>query len=177
MGNNSWIHPPFFSRHLVPQNVGNIICVCYFINIGLGPKKVNGLAICSKNQFRDYFIRNRLEKLVPLNWNFAPQNLKKPKEKKRPTCFQTLIVLVQSGVHPPGFSKDFPMIFHGFPTPPPSLKFRGGRGSGRQISRPGSLGRALYPYCPMPYAWHTPEDLIIVEEELLIHRSGYWCIQ
>ena len=23
----------------------------------------------------------------------------------------------------------------------------------------------------------APEDLIIVEEELLIHRSGYWCIQ
>ena len=23
----------FVSRHLVPQNVGNIICVCYFLNI------------------------------------------------------------------------------------------------------------------------------------------------
>ena len=23
----------FFSRHLVAQNVGNIICVCYFLNI------------------------------------------------------------------------------------------------------------------------------------------------
>ena len=30
---------PFFSRHLVPQNVGNIIVVCYFLNIGLGPTK------------------------------------------------------------------------------------------------------------------------------------------
>ena len=33
MGNNSWTHPPFFWRHLVPQNVGNIIVVCYFLNI------------------------------------------------------------------------------------------------------------------------------------------------
>jgi len=28
----------FFSRHLVPQNVGNIIFVCYFFNIGLESK-------------------------------------------------------------------------------------------------------------------------------------------
>ena len=40
-------------------------------------------------------------------------------------------------------SMDFPRIFHGFPTHP-FLSFRGGRGSGRQISRPGSLGRAPY---------------------------------
>ena len=65
-GNNSWTHPPFFSRHLVPQNVGNIIFVCYFLNIGLGPKKVNGLGTSPRNQFRDYFIRNRLEQLVPV---------------------------------------------------------------------------------------------------------------
>ena len=37
MGNNSWMKSVFFSRHLVPQNVGNIIVVCYFLNIGLGP--------------------------------------------------------------------------------------------------------------------------------------------
>ena len=69
--------------------------------------------------------------------------LNKPK-KNRPTCFQTLTCLVQSGVHPPGFPKDFLWISQGFPMdfPPPSLNFRGGRGSGRQISRPGSLGRA-----------------------------------
>ena len=125
MGNNSWMDPAFFWRHLVPHNVGNIMFGCYFLNIGFGPKQVNGLAICSKNQLRDYFIRNRLEKLVPLNWNFAPQNLKNRKEN-RPTCFQTLTLLVQSGVHPP----DFPRISHGFPKdfswishPPPLLEF------------------------------------------------------
>ena len=37
--NNSWTHPPFFSRHLVQQNLRNIISVCYFLNIGLGPTK------------------------------------------------------------------------------------------------------------------------------------------
>ena len=62
----------FVSRHLVEQNVGNIIFVCYFLNIGLGPKKINGLAICSENQFRDYFIRNRLEKLVPVTNIMSP---------------------------------------------------------------------------------------------------------
>ena len=39
VGNNSWMDSPFFSRHLVPQNVGNMICVCYFLNIGLGLKE------------------------------------------------------------------------------------------------------------------------------------------
>ena len=33
VGNNSWIHPPFCWRHLVPHNVGNIIFGCYFLNI------------------------------------------------------------------------------------------------------------------------------------------------
>ena len=135
MGNNSWIHPPFFWRHLVPQNVGNIIFGCYFLNIGLGPKKVNGLAICSKNQFRDYFIRNRLEKLVPLNWNFAPQNLKN--RRKKPTnLFSNLDFSGPIWGAPPGFSKDFPWISQGFPMdfPPPLLEF-----SGRPRERPTNL--------------------------------------
>ena len=34
MGNNSWTHFPFFSRHLVAQNVGNIIVVCFFSILG-----------------------------------------------------------------------------------------------------------------------------------------------
>ena len=134
MGNDSWMDSAFFLRHLVPQNIGNLIFGCYFLNIGIGPKKINGLAICSKNQFRDYFIRNRLEKLVPLNWNFAPRNLKN--RKKRPTCFQTLTfcrnLSFQKSWICPWISKDFPP--HGFPTPW-ILDFRGGRGSGRQKTR------------------------------------------
>ena len=76
VGNNSWTHPPFFSRHLVPQNVGNIIFVCYFLNIGLESKKNNVLLTSPSNQFRDYSIWNRIEKLVPQHCNFAPQTLK-----------------------------------------------------------------------------------------------------
>ena len=161
VGNNSWMDPPFFWRHLVPQNVGNIIFVCYFLNIGLGPKKVNGLAICSKNQFRDYCIRNRLEKLVPLNWNFAPQNFKNRKTTDQ-LVFKPWLCWSNLGAPPrisQGFSMDFP--------PPPSLNFRGGRGSGRQISRPGSLGRALscnshdqyyFQHLSMPSCWKLSLD-------------------
>ena len=143
MGNNYWIHPPFFWRHLVPQNVGNIIFGCYFLNIGLGPKKVNGLAICSKNQFRDYFIRNRLEKLVPLNWNFAPHNLK---NRKKPTnLFSNLDFLPKSE-----FPKilDLFMDFQGFPTPwishPMDFGFSGRpreRPTKTKIGRQGRISR------------------------------------
>ena len=49
---------------------------CYFLNMGRGPRKVDDLPTSPYNQFLDHFIRNRIEKLVPLNWNFAPQALK-----------------------------------------------------------------------------------------------------
>ena len=68
--------PLFFSRHLVEQNVPNIIFVCYVLNIvfvifsilGFGPEKVNGLAICSKHKFWDYHAWNRTEKLMPKHY-------------------------------------------------------------------------------------------------------------
>ena len=84
VGNNSWTHPPFFSRHLVPQNVGNIIFVCYFLNIGPESKKINVLGTSPRNQFRDYSIWNRIEKLMPQHWNFSPQTLKTSKKNDQP---------------------------------------------------------------------------------------------
>ena len=45
-----------------------------------GPRKVNNLPTSPNNQFRDYFIWNRIEKLVPLNWNFAPRTFKAGKQ-------------------------------------------------------------------------------------------------
>ena len=84
MGISSWIHTPFFARHLVPQNVGNIICVCDFLNIGLGPTKVNVLGTSPRNQLRDYHTWNRIEKLMPQLWNFSPQTLKTFKKKDQP---------------------------------------------------------------------------------------------
>ena len=41
--------------------------------------KINDLLTSPKNQFRDYFIRNRIEKLMPQLWNFPPQTLKTSK--------------------------------------------------------------------------------------------------
>ena len=64
VGNNSWMDSAFVWRHLVPQNVGNIIFVIFSI-LGWVQQKVNGLGTSPRNQFRDHFIRNRLEKLVP----------------------------------------------------------------------------------------------------------------
>jgi len=119
------------------------------LNIGLGPKTINGLAICSKNKFGDYHAWNRIEKLMSKHYtNF--QNLKKLCEKQ-PTYFQTLIFCRNPGFRKSWicqwifkFSKDFPP--HGFPTPW-ILDFRRGRGSGRQKPRldakAESLGRYL----------------------------------
>ena len=75
VGNNSWTHPAFFSRHLAPQNVGNIIFVCYFLNIGSE----------SKNQCSWHFSKKSIPGLFYLEphrnvnattLNFAPQTLK-----------------------------------------------------------------------------------------------------
>ena len=85
MGGKSFLDSsPFFSRHLVPQNVGNIIFVCYFLNIGSEPKKVNVLGTSPNNQFRDYFIWNRIKKLMPQLWNCPPQTLKTLKQTDQP---------------------------------------------------------------------------------------------
>ena len=43
---------------------------------GGNPRTIDDLPTSPNNQFRDYFIRNRIEKLVPLNWDCAPQTLK-----------------------------------------------------------------------------------------------------
>ena len=112
MGNNSWMDSAFFWRHLVPQNVGNIIFGCYFLNIGLGPKQINGLAICSKNQFREYHAWNRIKKLMPQHCTHFLKLLKL--YEKRSTCFQTLTFCRNMS-----FQKSWicPWISQGFPTP------------------------------------------------------------
>ena len=109
--NNSWTHPPFFSRHLVPQNVGNIICVCYFLNIGSESKKINVLLTSPSNQFRDYFIWNRIEKLMPQLWNFSPHTLKT--FKKLTNLFSNLDFSPKSGFPKTlDLSMVFPRLFH-----------------------------------------------------------------
>ena len=80
VGNNSGINSAFFSRDLVEQNVKNLICLllssqysgCYFVNIGSESNKnrkkrqLDVLIGSPINKIWDYFIRNRLEKLVPI---------------------------------------------------------------------------------------------------------------
>ena len=138
MGNNSWIHPPLCFATSGPTKrrkhyfwlLFYQYCVCYFLNIASNPKR----NFPSENQFWDYFIRNRLEKLVPLNWNFAPQNLKK--QKKPTNLFSNLDFFGPIWGAAPGFSKDFPWISQGFSMdfPPPLLEF-----PGRPRERPTNL--------------------------------------
>ena len=145
----------FFSRHLVPQNVGNIICVCYFLNIGLGSTKNQ----CS----RHYFIWNRIEKLMPQLWNFSPQTLKT--FKKLTNLFSNLETFCRNL----GFQKPWicPWIFHGgrafypipsnvpcqIPSPLPSqapsaagpvLQHRSGNGPGNEAGKKSSFPQTLF---------------------------------
>ena len=105
-----------------------------------GPKQINVLLTSPSNQFRDYFIWNRIEKLMPQLWIFSPQTLKTFKTTDqlvfKPWLFAEIWVSENPGfVH--GFSTDFPWISH-------PMDFRGGRGSGRQKS---SHAKAESPGC------------------------------
>ena len=135
-----WI-PPFFRDIWSHKTSETLFLFVIFSILDLVQQKVNVLGTSPRNQFRDYHTWNRIEKLMPQLWNFSPQTLKTL--QKTANLFSNLDFLPKSGFPKTlDLSMDFPRIFHGFPTPP-SLNFRGGRGSGRQISRPGSLGQAL----------------------------------
>ena len=49
-----------------PGNINFLVIFSIFHFGGWGPIKVDDLVTSPNNQFRDYFIRNRLEKLVPV---------------------------------------------------------------------------------------------------------------
>ena len=103
---------PFFSRHLVPKNGGNIILFVFFSILDLVQQKVNVLLTSPSNQFRDYSIWNRIEKVMPQLWNFAPQTLKTLQETTN--LFSNLDFLPKSGFPKTlDLSMDFPRIFHG----------------------------------------------------------------
>ena len=72
-----------------PENINFLVIFSIFHFWGWGPRKVNDLLTSPINQFRDYFIRNRLEKLVPANYRFPTDN-KKNIKINRPNRFQTL---------------------------------------------------------------------------------------
>ena len=116
MGNNSGINSAFFSRQLVEQNVPNLICGCYILNIPFvifsilasGPKRT----FLSKNKFREYHGWNRIEN--PMSKHYANfQKLKKLCETRQ-TCFQTLFFCRNLSFQKPWICQ---WIFQGFPTP------------------------------------------------------------
>ena len=76
-----WI-PVKLSRHLTLQNLRNInflVIFSIFHFWGWGPRKVDDLPTSPINQFQDYFIRNRIEKLVPVNYRLPTGNNKHQK--------------------------------------------------------------------------------------------------
>ena len=86
-------------------------CVCSFPNISRNPN----LRTSPKNQFQDYHAWNRIEKLMPLNWNFSPQTFKTL--QKTANVFSNLDFLPKSGfLKTLDLSMDFPWI-----PPPPRI--------------------------------------------------------
>ena len=76
MGNNYGMDS---RRNLAPSGLTkpeNINFLVIFSILDGGPRKVNDLLTSPSNQFRDYFIRNRIEKLVPVNYRFPTGNKK-----------------------------------------------------------------------------------------------------
>ena len=142
MGNNSWMDSVFFSRHLVEQNVGNIIFVCYFLNIGLGPKKVNGLAICSKNQFGLLYLKPH-RKVNATTLELSDTNLKKFKKPTNP--FSNLDFLVKYGFPKIDFPWIvFPWIFHGGRADPRSAQAREARRPEKRVGMYFSYSHNTY---------------------------------
>ena len=95
VGNNYGTHPPLLSRHLTLQNLRNITVLVILSMLDGGPRKVNDLLTSPSNQFRDYSIWNRIEKLVPQDWNFEPRTLKTL--QKTTKLFPNLDFLQKSG--------------------------------------------------------------------------------
>ena len=67
-----WI-PPFCHDMWSHKTSETLFVFVIFSILDWVQRKVNGLGTSPRNQFRDYFIWSRIKKLVPLNWNFAPQ--------------------------------------------------------------------------------------------------------
>ena len=68
-------------------NLRNMNFLVIFSILDGGPRKVNDFLTSPSNQFRDYFIRKRLEKLVPVNYRFPTGN-KKTSKKIDQTVFK-----------------------------------------------------------------------------------------
>jgi len=108
-GNNSWTHPPFFRDIWSHRTSETLFLFVIFSILDCVQQKVNVLLTSPSNQFRDYHTWNRIEKLMPLNWNFAPPTLKT--SQKTTNVFSNLDFLQKSGFPK---TRDLSMGFHGF---------------------------------------------------------------
>ena len=108
MGENSWMNSHFFRDIWSHKTSETLFSSVIFSILGRSRTKVNVLLTSPSNQFRDYSIWNRIEKLVPQHWNFAPQTLKTLKTTDQ-SVFK-LDILVKSG---------FPKTRDLSPTAPP----------------------------------------------------------
>ena len=95
MGNNSWTHPPFFRDIWSHRTSETLFLFVIFSILDWVQQKVNDLLTSPNNQFRDYHTWNRIEKLMPQHWNFAPQTLKTL--QKTTNLFSNLDFLQKSG--------------------------------------------------------------------------------
>ena len=110
MGNNSWTHPPLFFATSGPTKRRKHYFCLLFSQYWVGVETINVLGTSPSNQFRDYFIWNRIEKLMPQHWNCSPQILKTLKQLTN--LFSNLDFLPKSGFPKTlDLSKDFPGIF------------------------------------------------------------------
>ena len=135
MGNSSWMDSAFVWRHLVPQNVGNIIL---FVILSILRLLFSHYCLKSKTELPFEKSIPGLPRLEPHRKVNATTLYKFSQTfktlRKTANLFSNLDFLPKSG-----FPKtldlfmDFPMIFHGFPTPP-LLEF-----SGRPRERPTNL--------------------------------------
>ena len=92
---------------LALQNFRNINCLVIFsIFGGVGPRNVNDLTTSPINQFRDHSHRNRIEKLVPLNYRFPTDNKNHQTKSTKP--FQTRLFAEIWVSEKPGFVSGSP---------------------------------------------------------------------
>ena len=104
--------PPFFRDIWSHKTSETLFLFVIFSILDWVQQKVNVLLTSPNNQFRDYHTWNRIEKLMPQHWNFAPQTLKTL--QKTTNLFSNLDFLQKSGFPKTrDLSMGFPWIFHG----------------------------------------------------------------
>ena len=130
--------PLFFATSGPTKPQKHYFCLL-FSQYWVGVKKVNVLGTSPRNQFRDYFIWNRIEKLMPQLWKFSPQILKTLKQLTN--LFSNLDFLPKSG-----FRKTLDL----------SMNFSW---------RPGSLGRALVSE-PGKIEFYTKTCFLVIQIEI-----------